>query len=135
MPTLHIEHPITDFATWKAAFDRMAEFRERSGVLTHRVLRPVDDPRYVVIDLDFGSTPEAESFLHFLRTKVWSDSRNSPALLGMPHTRILEPVRDCPTDGVTGPDAPARPATSASKVRVSSAAMRPAHARTAGQSR
>ena len=23
MPTLHIEHPITDFATWKAAFDRI----------------------------------------------------------------------------------------------------------------
>jgi hypothetical protein len=28
MATLRIEHPITDFETWKAAFDRFAEARE-----------------------------------------------------------------------------------------------------------
>jgi hypothetical protein len=92
MPTLHIEHAITDFALWKAAFDRFAEFRQRSGVLRHRIQRPVDDPGYVVIDLEFATTGEAESFLDFLRTTVWSSDRNAPALVGDPETRILKAV-------------------------------------------
>jgi hypothetical protein len=91
MPTLHIEHAIVDFDLWKAAFDRLAEFRKQSGVLGHRVQRPVDDPRYVVIDLDFETTDEAETFVEFLRTKVWSSRKNAPALAGTPRTRILEP--------------------------------------------
>lgn len=92
MPTLHIEHAILDFDLWKAAFDRFAELRQRSGVLRHRIQQPVDDPRYVVIDLDFETTGEAERFLAFLREKVWSSAQNAPALAGTPQTRILEPV-------------------------------------------
>jgi hypothetical protein len=93
MPTLHIEHAIADFEIWAAAFDRFAEMRTRSGVLGHRIQRPVDDPRYVVIDLDFGTTGEAERFLEFLRQEVWSSPENAPALAGTPQTRILESVR------------------------------------------
>ncbi len=92
MPTLHIEHPITDFATWKAAFDRFAPAREESGVLHHRVQRPIDDPRYVVIDLDFATNSEAEAFLQILQTRVWATTENSPALAGTPQTKILEPA-------------------------------------------
>jgi hypothetical protein len=90
MPTLHIEHSIVDFDVWKSAFERLAEFREQSGVRRQRVQRPVDDPRYVVIDLDFGTTDEAERFLDFLQTKVWSSRENAPALIGTPQTKILE---------------------------------------------
>ena len=32
MPTLHIEHAITDLATWQAAFDRFAERRTAAGL-------------------------------------------------------------------------------------------------------
>ncbi|RKS08242.1 hypothetical protein DFP74_3938 [Nocardiopsis sp. Huas11] len=92
MPTLHIEHAISDITLWKAAFDRFAGFRRRSGVLRHRIQRPVGDPGYVVIDLEFATTEEAEAFLAFLRTKVWSSGENAPALVGVPETRILEPV-------------------------------------------
>ncbi len=31
MATLHIEHPITDFDTWRSAFDRFAEARDERG--------------------------------------------------------------------------------------------------------
>jgi hypothetical protein len=92
MPTLHIEHPITDFTVWKGAFDKMAGLRDQGHVRQHRVQRPVDDPRYVVIDLDFDTTAEAETFLELLRTRVWSTPGNSPALVGAPQTRILEPA-------------------------------------------
>ncbi len=47
MATLHIEHPVTDFGTWQAAFDRFAQVRQESGVCGHRILRPVDDAHYV----------------------------------------------------------------------------------------
>lgn len=92
MPTLHIEHPISDFATWRAAFDRMAPSREQAGVLHHRVQRPVGDPHYVVVDLEFVTTAAAETFLVFLQTRIWSESTNSPALRGTPQARILEPA-------------------------------------------
>jgi len=92
MATLHIEHPVTDFGTWKAAFDRFAEVREKSGVRGHRILRPVDDARYVVIDLDFQTVAEAEKFLDFLKTSAWSSAQNAPALAGTPQARILEPA-------------------------------------------
>jgi hypothetical protein len=92
MVTLHIEHPITDFGIWKAAFDSFAAAREKSGVRGHRILRPVDDTHYVVIDLDFQTAGEAEKFLDFLRTTVWTSTQNAPALAGIPDTKILEPA-------------------------------------------
>lgn len=92
MPTLHIEHAITDFTTWRAAFDRFAEFRDKSGVRRHRVQRPVDDPNFVVIDLDFNTIAEADTFLRFLQATVWSSRENSPALAGSPQAKILEPA-------------------------------------------
>ena len=103
MHTLHIEHAVTDFDTWNAAFGRFAEIREQSGVRQQRVQRPVDDPGYVVIDLDFDTGRQAASFLGFLQAKVWSSPGNAPALIGTPQTRILELAQP------SSPDA-ARPA-------------------------
>ncbi len=92
MPTLHIRHPITDYETWASAFDRFADARREAGVRTPRVRRPVDDPNYVVIDLDFDSTDKAVAFRRFLETRVWGIPENAPALVGSPETMILEPV-------------------------------------------
>jgi hypothetical protein len=88
--TLHIEHAITDFGTWHAAYGRFAEHRRRGGVQAERVQRPIDDERYVVVDLDFPSREQAQRFLGFLETSVWSARNASPALVGTPRTQILE---------------------------------------------
>lgn len=92
MPTLHIEHAITDFPTWRAAFDRAEPYRVAAGVRRHAVRRPVDDPKFVVIDLDFDDVAAAQAFLHFLRTSIWATPASSPALAGEPDTLILEPA-------------------------------------------
>jgi hypothetical protein len=92
MTTLHIEHPISDLPTWTAAFDRFAEARRRGGVCGERVQQPVDDDRYVLVDLDFPTREQARGFLHFLETTVWTSPDSSPALAGTPRTRLLEPV-------------------------------------------
>jgi hypothetical protein len=92
MTTLQIEHPITDFATWSAAFGRFAEMRRQGGVRGERVTRPIDDDRYVVVELDFTTREQAERFLGFLETRVWAVPESSPALVGTPQTRLLEPA-------------------------------------------
>ena len=71
MHTLRNEHQISDFDSWKAAFDRDPVGREQSGLRRHRVFRPIDDQNYVMIDLDFESSSEAEAFLAALRRDVW----------------------------------------------------------------
>lgn len=90
MYTLQIEHEITDFGVWKAAFDRDPVNRAASGVTVHRISRPVDDPRSVVVELDFERQDQAEAFLAKLHANVWNSSDAAPALLGAPKTRILE---------------------------------------------
>jgi hypothetical protein len=90
MPTLHIQHPITDFDTWASAFNRFADARRQAGVRSQRLRRPVDDRKYVVIDLDFDTTDEATAFRRFLETQVWGIQENAPALVGSPETMILE---------------------------------------------
>jgi hypothetical protein len=91
MHTLRIEHKISDFASWQAAFDRDPAGRPGAGVVRHRVLRPVDDPQYVMIDLDFSSEREAEAFLDRMHV-VWGSRRDAPALVGAPAGRVVAVV-------------------------------------------
>ena len=91
MTILHIEHPINNFDTWKKAFDSDPIGRERSGVRSYQVLRPINDPNYVMIDLEFDNVKVAENFLASLR-EVWQSASAAAALVGSPQTRIVEVV-------------------------------------------
>jgi hypothetical protein len=91
MTTLLIEHPITDFPTWRAAFDRLAEARRAAGVVGGRLARPLDDAHYIVLALDFDTTDHATTFLRFLETQVWASPTTAPALAGQRKTAILVP--------------------------------------------
>jgi hypothetical protein len=92
MFTLSIEHAITDFPTWKTAFDRFSDARAQAGVLAHRIRHPLDDPHYLVIELDFETKGRAEAFRQFLTNVVWSNPDASPALVGASTMRVPEPV-------------------------------------------
>ncbi len=70
MHVLRIEHEVTTFEAWKQAFDSDPIGRERSGVRRYRVLRGVDDPNYVMIDLEFEGAGDAEAFLERLH-ELW----------------------------------------------------------------
>lgn len=91
MTTLHIEHAITDLASWREAFGRAADLRARHGVRGYDVRQPVDDPSFLVIDLTFDTPGAAEEFLVELEA-IWRTPASSPALAGAPRTRILETV-------------------------------------------
>jgi hypothetical protein len=89
MTVLRIEHPVPDFAAWKAAFDSDPVGRERGGVTGYRILRPVDDPDYALIDLDFDTADDAEAFLALLRG-LWQ--RVEGEIMREPRARILDVV-------------------------------------------
>ena len=90
MHLLQIEHPVSDFDTWKGVFDSFSDFRKRSGVRRYRVLQPTGDANYVIIELEFDSSSGAEAFLAALRRNVWSSREAAPTLPGEPQTRIVE---------------------------------------------
>ena len=90
MHILHIEYPVSSYDAWKAAFDRDLLDRAGSGVRRYRVLRPTDDPNYVMIDLEFENAGEAEAYLAALRRQFYSSRQASPASGGGPKTRIVE---------------------------------------------
>jgi hypothetical protein len=90
--TLRIEHAIKDYDTWRSAFERAAPVREQTGVRSYRIQRPVDDPNYLMIDLDFDDPAGAEALLAFLRDRIWASPDNSPGLLGQPSARIVDTV-------------------------------------------
>lgn len=92
MATLHIEHPITDLDTWLGAFNGFAEARTKAGVRAQRVRQPDDDPRYIVVDLEFDTPEEARGFKEFLESVVWQSKDLSPGLDGVPSARVLDDV-------------------------------------------
>jgi len=91
MITVRIEHPVKDFPTWQAAFDRDPVDRRGSGVRHYQVLRPLDDAEYVMIDLDFDTAEAAGGFLDRMQ-RVWASPQAAPALGGTPRTRIVRAV-------------------------------------------
>jgi hypothetical protein len=93
MPVLQFEHPIKDFEMWKAAFDRDPIDRRALGVRRHRVSRPLDDPNYVVGELEFETAAQAHACGDALR-KLWASPEAAPALIGTPRVRIIESVED-----------------------------------------
>ena len=89
MPTVHIEHPTQDFDTWKRAFDSDPAGRQRSGVRRYWISRAVDDPNYVMIDLEFETREQAEGLLHTMQV-IWG--RPDHGLTRSQQARIVDVV-------------------------------------------
>lgn len=91
MIILQIEHSVSNFDAWKAAFDSDPANRKKSGVRRYQVLRPIDNPNYAIIDLEFDSIDKAESLLAALR-EVWRGIQGT--IIETPQARIVEVVED-----------------------------------------
>jgi hypothetical protein len=86
---LRIEHRVTDYDRWKQVFDSDPADRRGSGVRGYRVMRPVDDPDFVQIDLDFDSAEAAEAMQQKLLS-LWAGP--GKAVMVEPQARIVEAV-------------------------------------------
>jgi len=87
---LRIEHPVRDYDLWKKAFDSDPALRQEAGVRRYRVLRAIDDPNYVMIDLEFDNSSQAEA-VHASLRELWGRVQ-AEGLIGTPKARIVETV-------------------------------------------
>jgi hypothetical protein len=87
MHILRVEHAVSDFDAWKNVFDSDPVGRKQQGVRRYRILRQVDDPGYVLIDLEFDSADEAEAFAAALR-EIWG----RVVVMRNPQARVAEVV-------------------------------------------
>jgi heme-degrading monooxygenase HmoA len=70
-----VRHTVTDYATWKRAFDGDAAARTAAGILGHAVNRSVQDPNTVIIYLQAESLDTLRAFTASPRIKqVMSDA-------------------------------------------------------------
>lgn len=90
MYILRIEHPVADFDGWKKAFDADPVGRKQSGVRSYQIMRPVENPNYVMVDLLFGTVKEAEALLAALHV-LWGQVKGT-VVQAEPATRIMEQV-------------------------------------------
>ena len=89
MYMLRIEHPVPNYEGWKQAFDSDPAGRAKSGVRRYQILRPVDTPNFVMIDLEFDTAGQAEALLAAMRA-VWG--RVEGTIMMNPQSRIVEVV-------------------------------------------
>lgn len=88
---VRIEHSVSDFDGWKKkAFDNDPLGREKSGVRRYQVPRPVDDPKYVMIDLEFDDASKAEAFRTALHD-LWRQIEGQK-IIENPRVQIVEAV-------------------------------------------
>lgn len=89
MPIVRIEHSVPSFDKWREAFDSDPADRKGSGVRRYTVLRLQDDPNYVMVDLEFDGTPEAEAFVEMMQ-RIWGGA--GKAVMQNPRARIADVV-------------------------------------------
>src|SRR5258708_36447438 len=87
---LQIEHPVPSFDAWKQAFDSDPVNRKQAGGRRYRGLRPMDNPNYAMIDLEFDSVNEAEGLLAAMR-EVWR--RVEGTIMESPRVRLREGLK------------------------------------------
>ena len=89
MPILRIEHGVPDYDGWRRAFDADPLDRKGSGVVRYQVLRSVEDPNLVMIDLEAGTLEETRVMLDKLH-QLWAGP--GKAVTRNPQARIVESV-------------------------------------------
>jgi len=88
---LRIEHKILDYNSWKKAFDSDPVGRAKIGVRRYNILRPVDDDKYVIIDLEFETMQQAQALLNAMQD-VWGNVAGK--IIVDPKARITEVVEE-----------------------------------------
>jgi hypothetical protein len=87
MVILRIEHRVPNYEGWKRAFDSDPVDRKKSGVRRYQILRGLDDPSDVMIDLEFNTQGEAQALLNAMR-HVWE--RVEGSVMWNPQAWIVE---------------------------------------------
>lgn len=80
MTTLLIEYHVRNYTDWKAVFDQDPLGRKQHGVTNHRIYQDAEDPKHLMLSLEFRSDAEANTFRELLQP-VWEVSGAGQAWL------------------------------------------------------
>lgn len=69
MIRMFVRHSVTDFATWKQAYEEFDAERAGMGVKGHAVFQSVDDPNNVTAWHDFATLEAAQAFMGSARLR------------------------------------------------------------------
>jgi hypothetical protein len=86
---------VSDFDGWKKTFDSDPLNRKQSGVRSYRISRAVDDPNYIIIELEFDNLQEAEKMHEGLK-QLWP--RVEGKVIMNPTSRIIETIESIDYD-------------------------------------
>jgi hypothetical protein len=59
---LYVRHEVTDYVTWRKAYDGFDATRRKMGVIAQTVYQSLDDPNDVTITHDFANAAKAKAF-------------------------------------------------------------------------
>ncbi len=71
------------------AFDSDPVNRKQCGVRSYKISRKIDDPNYVMVDLEFDNLTDAEACHEKLRN-LWNRVRDT--VMNNPQSRIIEVI-------------------------------------------
>jgi len=83
MTTLAVRHTVTDFDTWKSAFDGHAAVRSGHGSTGERILH---DGNAILVLIDF---PDAASAQSFMADPTLADAMAKGGVVGAPDVSVL----------------------------------------------
>jgi ABC-type sugar transport system substrate-binding protein len=59
---LYVRHEVSNYATWRKAYDGFDATRRKMGVTAQAVYQSLDDPNDITITHDFASAAKAKAF-------------------------------------------------------------------------
>jgi heme-degrading monooxygenase HmoA len=85
-----LHHKVADYNRWKEAFDSDLSNRKHAGEAGCHVFHSVEDPREIVVLLDWQTIEEARKFINSAELR---QRMQSAGVEGSPHVQYLEDAR------------------------------------------
>jgi quinol monooxygenase YgiN len=62
MTTMFVRHTVSDYKTWRKAYDEFTPIQKAKGVTAQAVYRAADNPNDITVTHEFASVEAAEAF-------------------------------------------------------------------------
>jgi hypothetical protein len=84
-----IRHTVKDYRKWRPVFDTHEEQRRRAGLSKPRVMRNLDDPEDIIVELEATQPRLALEFLH---SESLRQAMAQAGVISQPEFYVLEEV-------------------------------------------
>lgn len=85
-----VRHKVADYNRWKEAFDSHLAARKRAGETGFRVFHSVEDPREIILLLDWETVEEARKFMN---SNELREAMQKAGVQGTPEIQYVEDAR------------------------------------------